>query len=107
MKKFLYNGKKNEAGQKYVVRNCVFEPYLDDCSRNSGAVAGCLKNIEAAFWMHAPAIISTHRVNFVGGLESSHRDDSLNELRSLLQEIIKRWPDVEFMDGTKMCDTVL
>ena len=107
VKKFLYNGKKNEAGQKYVVRNCVFEPYLDDCSRNSGAVAGCLKNIEAAFWMHAPAIISTHRVNFVGGLESSHRDDSLNELRSLLQEIIKRWPDVEFMDGTKMCDTVL
>lgn len=106
VKKFLYNGKRNEAGQKYVIRNCVFEPFLDDCSRNNNAVAGCLKNIEAAFRIHAPAIISTHRVNFVGSLESSHRDDSLKQLRVLLNEIIKKWPDVEFMDGTQMCETI-
>lgn len=105
-KQFLYNGKKNEVGQQYVVRNCVFEPYLDDCSRNNNAVAGCLKNIEAAFRMHSPAIISTHRVNFVGSLESSHRDDSLEQLKFLLKEIIKRWPEVEFMDGTQMCETI-
>ena len=107
VKKFLSNGKKNEVGQKYVVRNCVFEPYLDNCRRNNIAVAECLKNIEAAFRMHAPAIISTHRVNFVGSLESSHRDDSLNQLKELLTEIVKRWPDVEFMDGTQMCDTIM
>lgn len=106
IKKFLSNGKKNEAGQKYVVRNCVFEPYWDNCKRNDNAVAGCLENVAAAFRMHAPAIISTHRVNFVGSLEASHRDDSLQQLKSLLQEITKRWPDVEFMDGTQMCDKV-
>lgn len=106
VKKFLYNGKKNEIGQKYVVRNCVFEPYWDNCKRNDNAVAGCLENIEAAFKMHSPAIISTHRVNFVGSLESTHRDDSLNQLKELLTEVVKRWPNVEFMDGTQMCDTV-
>ena len=106
VKRFLSNGKQNEEGQRYVVRNCVFEPYLGNCSRNSMAVAGCLKNIEAAFRMHAPAIISTHRVNFVGSLESSHRDDSLMQLKELLIEIVKCWPDVEFMDGTQMCDIV-
>lgn len=106
VKKFLSNGKKNEVGQKYVVRNCVFEPYWDNCKRNDNAVAGCLENVTAAFRMHAPAIISTHRVNFVGSLEASHRDDSLQQLKSLLQEITKRWPDVEFMDGTQMCDKV-
>ena len=105
IKKFLSNGKKNEAGQKYVVRNCVFEPYWDNCKRNDNAVAGCIENVAAAFRMHAPAIISTHRVNFVGSLESIHRDDSLQQLKTLLQEITKRWPDVEFMDGTQMCDT--
>lgn len=105
-KKLLYNGKMNEVGQRYVVRNCVFEPYLDNCSRNDGAVDGCLKNIEAAFRMHAPAIVSTHRVNFVGGLEVAHRDDSLNQLKELLTKIVKLWPDVEFMDGTQMCDLV-
>ena len=105
-KQFLYNGKNNQVGQQYVVRNCVFEPYLDDCRRNNYAVAGCLKNVEAAFRMHSPAIISTHRVNFVGSLESIHRDDSLEQLRVLLTEILKRWPDVEFMDGTQMCETI-
>lgn len=105
-KHFLYNGKRNEAGQQYVVRNCVFEPYFDDCSRNAGAVDCCLKNIEAAFRMHAPAIVSTHRVNFVGSLEASHRDDALRQLKELLTEIVKRWPDVEFMDGDQMCDVV-
>lgn len=105
-KHFLYNGKRNDNGQQYVVRNCPFEPYLDNCSCNDMAVAGCLKNIEAAFRMHAPAIISTHRVNFVGSLESSHRDDSLMQLKELLIEIVKRWPDVEFMDGDQMCDVV-
>lgn len=104
VKQFLSNGKRNEVGQKYVVRNCVFEPYWDSCKRNDNAVTGCLENIAAAFRMHAPAIISTHRVNFVGSLESKHRDDSLQQLKELLSEIIKRWPDVEFMDGSQMCD---
>lgn len=106
VKKFLSNGRTNEVGQKYVVRNCVFEPYWDNCKRNDNAVAGCLENVEAAFRMHAPAIISTHRVNFVGSLETTHRDDSLQQLKTLLQEITKRWPDVEFMDGTQMCEIV-
>ena len=105
-KHFLYNGRHNEKGQQYVVRNCVFEPYLDNCTRNSMAVSDCLKNIDAAFRMHAPAIVSTHRVNFVGSLEATHRDDALQQLKELLTEIVKRWPDVEFMDGDQMCDTV-
>lgn len=106
VKHFLYNGKRNEIGQQYVVRNCPFEPYLDNCSRNNMAVSVCIKNIESAFQMHAPAIISTHRVNFVGSLEATHRDDSLQQLKELLLEIVKIWPDVEFMDGNQMCDTV-
>ena len=106
IKSFLYNGKRNGEGQKYVVRNCPFETYFDNCSRNKQAVSTCLANIEVAFRMHAPAIVSTHRVNFVGWLEALHRDDSLKQLKLLLDEILKRWPDVEFMNGTEMCDAV-
>lgn len=106
VKSFLYNGKCNEEGQKYVVRNCPFETYSGNCSRNNQAVSNCLANIEAAFHMHAPAIVSTHRVNYVGGLEVSHRDESLKQLKLLLDEILKRWPDVEFMNGTEMCDAM-
>lgn len=59
-------------------------------------------------WTEIESIAEQHGLLaiVVGGLETTHRDDSLNQLKSLLQEIIKRWPDVEFMDGTQMCDIV-
>ncbi len=106
IKKFLYNGRQNEFGQKYIVRNCVFEPTNENGTINKGAAANCLLNIEAAFRWQAPAIISTHRVNFVGQLESSHRDESLKQLKQLLVAIVKKWPDVEFMNGDQMADSV-
>lgn len=102
VKSFLYTGKKNEVGQHYIVRNCVFEPFLDDRTHNLNAVNNCLLNIEAAFRMHAPAMVSTHRVNFAGAIEPTHRDESLNDLRLLLTEIVKRWPDVEFVSGNQI-----
>lgn len=105
-KHFYYNGKKDRTGMTYIIRNCVFEPFLDDCSRNNAAVKICLDNVKAAFKMHAPAIISTHRVNFTGGMEKTHRDDSLGQLKIILQEIVKQWPDVEFMNSSHMADEI-
>ena len=101
-KSFLYTGKTNEVGQRYIVRNCVFEPFMDDRTHNLNAVNNCLLNIEAAFRMHAPAMVSTHRVNFAGAIESTHRDESLRMLNELIHETVKRWPDVEFVSGAEM-----
>lgn len=103
-KTFLYTGKTNEVGQRYIVRNCVFEPFLDDRTHNLNAVNNCLLNIDAAFRMHAPALVSTHRVNFAGAIESIHRDESLRMLNELLHEIVKRWPDVEFVSGGQLSE---
>lgn len=104
VKSFLYSGKKNEFGQRYIVRNCVFEPFLDNRAYNGNAAQNCLLNIEAAFRWHKPAMVSTHRVNFAGAIESTHRDQSLKDLRYLLTEIVKRWPDVEFVSGSQLAD---
>lgn len=105
-KKFIYNGKKNEFGQHYIVRNCPFEPILDNCKRNTNVVAKCLDNIASAFRWHAPALVSSHRVNFAGAIEPKHRDESLKQLGVLLKEIVKRWPDVEFVSGSEMAKIV-
>ena len=102
VKRFLYNGKKNEAGQSYIVRNCPFETFFDNRSQNHNAVATCLKNIEAAFRWHAPALISTHRVNFTGAIEPTHRNETLKQFSILLHEIVRRWPEVEFVSGRKL-----
>jgi hypothetical protein len=94
--KNIYNpfGRKNEAGLITIFRNCIFEPSLPE---KSDWVDSCLKEIEIAFRVGKPANITSHRVNFVGGIEPANRDFGLNELKRLLKTIIKKWPDVAFM----------
>lgn len=106
VKQILYTGKRNELGQHYIVRNCPFETYFDNCQKNNDVVGNCLKNIEAAFRFHAPALISTHRVNFAGSIEPSHRTESLKQLSLLLHGIVRRWPDVEFVSGSEMANII-
>jgi hypothetical protein len=94
--KKMYNsfGSSNKAGLITVFRNCVFEPSLQE---RTDWVDSCMKEIELAFMLGKPANISSHRVNFVGGIEPSIRDLGLKELKRLLTAIIKKWPDVEFV----------
>ena len=106
VKQFIYNGKKNEVGQSYIVRNCPFETFFDNRNQNKNAVYTCLKNIDAAFRWHAPALISTHRVNFAGAIDSAHRDETLKQFSILLHEIVRRWPEVEFVSGRNINDII-
>ena len=90
-----YLGEKNEFGQYYLIRNSMFEPSISDVGLNS--VGDCLKGVSTAFFWNKPAIISSHRVNYVGFLDAGNRDRNLQYLKTVLLEILKRWPDVEFM----------
>jgi len=98
-----YTGKKNKFGQIYLVRNVVFEP-----SPNDGIdwVGYCIQQIDIAFKWNKPAIISTHRVNFAGHIEPSNREKGLNQLGNLLKEIIKRWPEIEFMTTVELGELI-
>lgn len=97
---FNYTGKKNGLGQTYIVRNVVFEP--TNPNRGLDWVAYALDQIEAAFRWNRPAIISSHRVNFCGHIEAKNRKQGLNALKALLQKIVQRWPEVEFMAANEL-----
>ena len=88
-------GQKGPGGLTYYTRNCGFEP----AAKRYTGIDLTMKQIAAAFRWHKPAIISTHRTNFTGGIESANRDRGLSELSKLLKAIVKRWPDVEFMSS--------
>ena len=88
-------GQKGENGLTYYTRNCAFEPSDE---RYKG-IDFTLMQIAAAFRWGKPAIISTHRANFVGGIDIKNRMKGLNELKMLLKSIVKRWPDVEFISS--------
>lgn len=93
-KRYYKLGQKNQHGQFYIARNSRFEP--NDKSQ-SDWVSSSLNDIAIAFRWRKPAIISSHRVNYVGQIDPKNREDGLNQLDSLLDAILKKWPDVEFM----------
>lgn len=93
-----YHGKKDRTGIRYILRNCVFEP----SRTGTDWVDRCLNEVNMAFSWNKPAIISTHRVNFVGDLNKENRDEGLRQLSVLLKKIVKKWPDVEFMTTSKL-----
>jgi hypothetical protein len=99
-----FTGQLNKYGQIYLIRNCQFEPSLDTVK---DTVNECLAQIDNAFKWGTPAIISSHRVNFIGSIESSNRDRNLPLLNDLLSRIQKRWPDTEFMSVDKLGDLIL
>ncbi|MCB0447133.1 MAG: hypothetical protein KDD03_06410, partial [Gelidibacter sp.] len=92
-KKWHYTGQKNDHGQLYLVRNAFFEPSLT----KKKTIEETLRRIEIAFRWKKPIIIGTHRLNFIGHINPQNRDENLKLFKSLLQTILKRWPDVEFM----------
>ncbi len=89
-----YTGKRRKDGLQTIVRNVVFEPTHD---RGTDPVEKALKQMEAAFRWKRPAIISSHRVNFCGFIDEENRKKGLEELQRLLDQIVLRWPDVEFV----------
>ena len=98
-----YTGKKNKLGMTYEVRNVVFEPTND---RGFDWVNYSLKQIEAAFFWNRPAIISSHRVNFCGHIDPKNRKKGIDALKDLLQKIVQKWPDVEFMAANELGDLI-
>jgi hypothetical protein len=96
---FHFNGQKNEFGQYYFQRNGLFEPSLN---HNVDWVDKCMESIAIAFRWNKPAIIGTHRINFCGGLEETNRDRNLILLQKLLKQIIKKWPEVQFLNSAAL-----
>jgi hypothetical protein len=94
-----FTGTKSSNGLYYLVRNASFEPSL---LANNLAVESCLKEISTSFLWGKPAIITTHRVNYMGGIDAQNRTNSLRLLEKLIQEIQKKWPEVEFMSTVQL-----
>lgn len=98
-----HTGKKTKQGLTIMVRNIVFEPTED---RGLDWVNFTMKQIASAFRWNKPAIISSHRVNFCGHIDPKNREKGLTALKNLLDEILKKWPDVEFMSADELAETL-
>ncbi len=99
-----YTGQKNKLGQTYTIRNVKFEPYENE---NLDWLSNSLAEIKNSFFWKKPAIISTHRINYVGGMDINHRDKNLNLLDQLIKKILNIWPDVEFLSSDELSRQII
>ena len=104
-KKYHFLGNRNSYGQYFLIRNCFFEPSLSSLREND-SVGKCLRYIKIAFKWNKPAIISSHRINYIGSLVEKNRTDNLKLLDELLCRTLKIWPDVEFMTSDQLGDLI-
>lgn len=100
-KVFHYTGERNEFGQVYLVRNAHFEPSQN---RDKDHISDVLRSAEIAFRWGKPLIIGTHRLNYIGFIDKPNRDRGLILLTELLERILDKWPDIEFMSTDKLVD---
>lgn len=98
-------GQKNKNNQYYLVRNCSFEPVSDKIN-SFESVNECLKEIKIAFMLGKPAVISTHRINYIGGISLKNRDLGLKKLSILLKKIIQLYPEVEFLSTPELGELI-
>jgi hypothetical protein len=105
IKKEVYTGKENNLKQLYLVRNCIFEPAHFNSSFNS--VGECLKQMEQAFFFKKPAIITSHRLNFIGQLSRENRNSTIKQFETLLASITEKWPDVEFLSSDELVTVII
>ena len=96
-----YLGQRNKWNQLYLVRNVLFEPSMHKLNIND-PVSHCLRDMSVAFRMHKPAIISSHRINFVGFIDERNRDANLRYLTQLLTRALHMWPDLEFVTSCEL-----
>jgi hypothetical protein len=94
-----YTGKVQDNNECVLMRNAVFEPTGND---SIDWTAQTLKQLEVSFRWGKPAIISSHRVNFSGHITESNRAKGIGSLRHLLNAIVNRWPDVEFISSDEL-----
>ena len=103
-RKMRYMGEKDHKHQiRYFPRNVFFEPSL---LPNKDWHSETLSGIEKAFANKQPAIIGSHRINFIGKLEESNRTRNLKTLKAILNEVVKKYPDVQFVSSDRLLEFI-
>lgn len=103
-KRTNFQGRRNKLGQIYLMRNCFFEP--SQTRDHLDAVDDCLNRIKIAFRWGKAAVISSHRLNYIGNIDVTNRNINIVLFKSLLKEIVNKWPDVEFVSSDTLGDII-
>jgi hypothetical protein len=103
-KRYHFTGQTNKEKQVHLVRNAFFEPGIVE---NYDWISDCLNRIDLAFRTGKPAILTTHRINFIGFIDEKYRNKNLKLFENLLTMITQKYKDVEFMSSSSLGNLIL
>ena len=90
----VHNGQLGEKGIVYMVRDVYFEPSLGHTA------AQAKEALALKVELGRPALFETHRFNFLGADEN--KEQSLEQIKSLLQGALIAWPSLAFLSTGKL-----
>lgn len=104
-----FGSKSKHSNLRYFYRNCFFEPTNE---REKGKLdkeilESTMCEIEKAFKAGKPAVVCSHRVNFVSGMSEQNQKQNIELLDLLLTKITEKYPDVEFLDSVSMSNEMI
>lgn len=98
---YVYAGKKKN-GIIYGVRNCSFEP----ATNQNYSTKALMEEVDHAFRENHVVVISSHRINYVGGISNNNRIKNLILLEEFLSTLLVKYPDVEFMSSDQLIEVL-
>lgn len=98
-----YTGQHNKFGLVYSIRNCRFEPATKE---GGESVEELIRQIDEVFSKRKLAVFSTHRINYVSGIETSNRSRTLGVLDKFLTKLLDKYPDTIFISSDKLIDVL-
>ena len=103
-RKYHYLGQENKLNQIYLTRNVHFEPFESFENFNLEDVT---KDINTIFKYNIPVIIGSHRANYISRIDTNNRDENLKLLKQLLEYIVSKYEDVEFMSSDELVKLII
>jgi hypothetical protein len=91
------------SGLSYTTRNVFFEPAL----YSKDWLNTTLQGVQKAFQHNAPAIIGSHRINYIGRLDEQNRTKNLGMLKTILKSIVLKYPNVEFISSAELTELII
>ena len=103
-RRIRYTGQKNKNGQIYTVRNCTYEPaYYQNADESADK---CFEDVKTAFKNRKPAVINSHRFNYISSINPDNARNNLIGLEKLLNKITDNYDDVEFVSTEELIDII-
>jgi hypothetical protein len=94
-----YFFERDASGLLFNIRNVFFEPVFN---KHFDWVDKSMKDIEIAFLFGKPAVISTHRINYISSISEKNGGLGLRLLSEFLKKLVVKWPDIEFISTPEL-----